>query len=55
MIFVFGNRTKLHFDELKSLFSTRGGGYFPVKDYCGCAAGWGRIFATGLTIMELHF
>ena len=20
-----------------------------------CAAGWGRIFTTGLTIMELHF
>ena len=25
----------------------RGGGYFPVKDYWGCAAGWGRIFTTG--------
>ena len=32
----------------------RGGeGYFLVKGYWGCAAGWGRIFTTGLTIMEL--
>ena len=28
-----------------------GKGYFLVKDYWGCAAGWGRIFTTGLTIM----
>ena len=26
------------------------GGYFLV-----CAAGWGRIFTTGLTFKELHF
>ena len=26
-----------------------GGGYFLVKGYWGCAAGWGRIFTTGLT------
>ena len=32
-----------------------GGGYFLVKDYWGYAAGWGRIFTTGLTIMGLHF
>ena len=32
-----------------------GGGYFLVKDYWGCAARWGRIFTTGLTIMGLHF
>ena len=32
-----------------------GGGYFLVKDYWGCAAGWGRIFTTGLNIMGLHF
>ena len=32
-----------------------GGRYFLVKDYRGCAAGWGRIFTTGLTIMGLHF
>ena len=31
------------------------GGYFLVKDYWGCAAGWGRIFTTGLNIMGLHF
>ena len=31
------------------------GGYFLVKDYWGCAAGWGRIFTTGMTIMGLHF
>ena len=33
----------------------KSGGYFLVKDYWGCAAGWGRIFTTGLTIMGLHF
>ena len=32
-----------------------GGGYFLVKGYWGCAAGWGRIFTTGLTIIGLHF
>ena len=32
-----------------------GGGYFLVNGYWGCAAGWGRIFTTGLTIMELNF
>ena len=31
-----------------------GGGYFLIRDYWGCAAGWGRIPA-GLTIMGLHF
>ena len=31
------------------------GGYFLVKDYWGCAAGWGHIFTFGLTIMGLHF
>ena len=31
------------------------GGYFLVKDYWGCVAGWGRIFTTELTIMGLHF
>ena len=30
-------------------------GYFLVKDYWGCAAGWGCIFTTKLTIMWLHF
>ena len=30
-------------------------GYFLVKDYWGCAAGWGRIFTTRMTIMGLHF
>ena len=28
-----------------------GEGYFLVKGYWGCAAGWGRIFTTGLIIM----
>ena len=38
------------------LSSRGGGGYFLiVKGYWGCAAGWGRIFTTGLTIMGLHF
>ena len=32
-----------------------GWGYLLIRGYWGCAAGWGRIFATGLTIMGLHF
>ena len=32
-----------------------GGSYFPVKDYCGYAAGWGRIFTTGVTIVGVTF
>ena len=31
------------------------GGYFLVKGYWPCAAGLGRIFTAGLTIMGLHF
>ena len=27
----------------------------PHKRLMGCAAGWGRIFTTGLTIMGSHF
>ena len=27
-----------------------GGGHFLIRGYWGCAAGWGRIFTTGLTI-----
>ena len=33
----------------------RPGGYFLVKGYWGCAAGWGRIFTTGLIIMDCIF
>ena len=32
-----------------------GGGYFLIRGYWGFAAGWGRIFTTGLTIMGLYF
>ena len=32
-----------------------GGGYFLSKGKWGCAAGRGRIFTTGLTIMGSHF
>ena len=32
-----------------------GGGQFLIRGYWGCAAGWGRIFTTGLTIMWSHF
>ena len=33
------------------------GGYFHlvIRGKWGCTAGWGRIFTTGLTIMESHF
>ena len=30
------------------------GGVLPYKRLMGCAAGWGRIFTTGLTIMGSH-
>ena len=29
-------------------------GVLPYKRLIGCAAGWGRIFTTGLTIMGSH-
>ena len=32
-----------------------GGRYFLVVGLWGCAAGWGRIFMTGLTITGLYF
>ena len=38
-----------------SLLSTRGEGYFLIRGYWGCVAGWGRIFTTRLTIMRSHF
>ena len=41
--------------RLRSSGPGGGGGYFPIRGYWGCAAGWGRIFTTGLTIMGLHF
>ena len=31
-----------------------GGGYSLTKGYWGCAAGWGRIFTTGGTIMDYN-
>ena len=34
----------------------RGGrGYFLMRGQWGCAAGWGRIFTTGLNMMGPHF
>ena len=39
-----------------SIFSANvPGGYFLKRGQRGCAAGWGRIFTTGLTIMGSHF
>jgi len=32
-----------------------GAGLLPRNRLMACAAGWGRIFSTGLTIMGLHF
>ena len=32
-----------------------GGGVLPYKTPRGRAAGWGRIFTTGVTIMGTHF
>ena len=39
------------------LFGTKsaGGKVLRYKRLMGCAAGWGRIFTTGLTIMGSHF
>ena len=31
-----------------------GGGYFLTRGLWGCAAGWGRIFTTGVTMMGSH-
>ena len=31
------------------------GGYFLIRGSRGCAAGWGCIFTTALTIMGSHF
>ena len=31
------------------------GGVLPFRGLMGCAAGWGRVFTTGLIITELHF
>ena len=36
-------------------YRARGWGYLLIRGKWGCAAGWGRIFPTGLTIMGLHF
>ena len=48
----FQNQTKIAV-SMKLLGG--GGGYLLVKGYWGCAAGWGHIFTTGLTIIGLHF
>ena len=32
-----------------------GGGHFLIRGEWGCAAGWGHIFTTGVTIMGLQF
>ena len=50
------NRKHIHVQvPLAAAVPSGGGGYFLVKGSWGCAAGWGRIFTTGLTIMGLHF
>ena len=42
--------------EAEASNSCAGGGeYFLAKGYWRYAAGWGRIFTTGLTIMGLHY
>ena len=41
---------------LALLMSMGGGGeYFLIRGEWRCAARWGRIFTTGLTIMGSHF
>ena len=40
---------------IRVYMSAAGGGDFLVKDYWECAAGWGRIFTTGLTINGSYF
>ena len=50
-----GNKQVENYKSKFSYFWLLPGGYFLVKGYRGCAAGWGRISTTGLTIMGLHF
>ena len=50
-----------HFDQCQVTFNIggtaawEGRGHFLIRGFWGCAAGWGRIFTTGLTIMRSHF
>ena len=41
--------------NLSNKYSKGGGEYFLIRGYWGCAAGWSRIFTTGLTIMGSRF
>ena len=50
----YGHHAPTRKHSLQIALYTRGV-YFLVKDYWGCAAGWGCIFTTRLTIMGLHF
>ena len=53
----FGDFNFFDIDAATDKSIPRGGGgrgYFLVKDYWGCAAGWSRIFTARLTIMGLH-
>ena len=53
-LFTCGRRGGLMFSELDSRASAPGG-HFLIRGYWGCAAVWGRILTTGLTIMGSHF
>ena len=49
------SREKLALKKRVRSVNPGGGGYFLIRGFWGCAAGWSRIFTTGLTIMVLHF
>ena len=44
----------LGFVLFETAFILGGRGYFLIRGYWGGAAGWSRIFMTGLTLMGLH-
>ena len=57
-IFYSGTQNKermLQFQVQWNAVTTTPGGHSPVMGYWGCAAGWGRIFTTRLTIIGSPF
>ena len=51
---IFSEFFDLFFFLLSCACMGGGGGYFFIRGSWGCAAEWGRIFTTGLTIMGSH-
>ena len=47
----FNMKNRFSYSSYDTIFQGGEGGYFLISGSWGCAAGWGRIFTTGLTIM----